>query len=537
MDQLMEQVLDYLRGMWRRRFIGLAVAWLIAVAGVIVVVTIPNQYEASTRLFVDTQSVLKPLMAGLTVQPNLEQQIGILSRTLLSRPNLEKLVRMADLDVDVKTPAERDALIDRLARSIQLRGASGLPVNAPAAIAMSSHDNMYWLAYRDTDPARAKRTVEALVSIFVESGLGKKRRDTEKAQQFIDTQIQDYEQRLAAAERRLKDFKLRNMRAMGVGSDTISSMVLLNDQIAAARTEYRAAVEARDSLRKQLDGEEPVLLPDPRDIAGPAARSGPASELDGRIDALKRNIEELSRHFTDKHPDVISARRALVELEAQRNAEQEQRSKEMATAAPDAPRQNVNSNPVYQQLKVTLADAESDMAAKRGRLQDLEARYNVINATARLRPELEEELSQLNRDYQIQKSNYDGLVARREAAKLTSNLDESGVADFRIIDPPRVSPTPVAPNRLVLLALVVLVSLGSGLATSFAVSQALPTFSSTRALRDVTGRPVLGAVAVQAVPKQSVLRRQRRLAFIGAVGGLMVLYGGAFVLVNVLTGH
>jgi hypothetical protein len=63
---------------------------------VVVVFKIPDQYEATARIYVDTQSILKPLMAGLTVQPNVEQQVSMLSRTLISRPNLEKLVRMAD---------------------------------------------------------------------------------------------------------------------------------------------------------------------------------------------------------------------------------------------------------------------------------------------------------------------------------------------------------------------------------------------------------------------------------------------------------
>src|SRR5262245_54931237 len=100
MDTMLEQLLDYLRGMWRRRFIGLAVAWLIAIGGVVAILMMPDQYEATARMYVDTQTVLKPLMTGLAVQPDVDQQVGMLSRTLLSRPNMEKLVRMADLDLD-----------------------------------------------------------------------------------------------------------------------------------------------------------------------------------------------------------------------------------------------------------------------------------------------------------------------------------------------------------------------------------------------------------------------------------------------------
>jgi hypothetical protein len=124
-------------------FIGLAIAWVVGIGGVIFLFSMPNQYEASTRIYVDTQSVLKPLMSGLAVQPNIDQQVSMLSRTLLSRPNVEKLVRMADLDLNLKSQEERDALVDRLVKDIEVKGISG--------------ENLYSIRYRDITPDRAKR--------------------------------------------------------------------------------------------------------------------------------------------------------------------------------------------------------------------------------------------------------------------------------------------------------------------------------------------------------------------------------------------
>jgi polysaccharide chain length determinant protein (PEP-CTERM system associated) len=521
MDQMLEQVLDRLRGMWRRRFVGLAVAWLAGMIGLIVVFMIPPRYEASARLFVDTQSVLKPLMAGLTVQPNIDQQIGILSRTLLSRPNMEKLMRMADLDAGVNAPAERDALAERLMKSIRLTAEKG---------------NIFSLTYRDSSPERAKRTVESLLSIFVESGLGKKRLDTEKARRFLDAQIQEYEQKLAAAERRLKDFKVRNLRVLGSGHDSLATLSQLDEQIGQARTEYNSAVQGRDALRRQLQGEEPVFLPDPNQI-GRAPGEGSVSEFDGRIDALRKNLDELASRYTDQHPDVIATRRMLTELEEQRAAKLKERS--AASSAPGAPAaaMSADRNPVYQQLKVALADAESNIASIRARVEDLQARYNRISTTTMLRPELDEELAQLNRDYAVHKANYTGLVARRESAQLTGELDETGsVADFKIVDPPRVSPTPVEPQRPLLLGVVVLMSIGAGLAASFGVSEVLPIIMDRRTLQSVTQRPVLGVLSLQPSPQQRRARRRRTLAFAGAAGGLFVLYGVAFVVLTALGG-
>lgn len=192
MDELLRQAGAILRAMWRQRWLGLAVAWLVSVVGAAVVMQVPDKYEASARIFVDTQSILKPLMAGLAIQPNIEQQVVMLSRTLISRPNVERLVRMADLDLKVKSKQEQDGLIDDLMKSLEIKS--------------TGRDNLYTLAYRDSQPEKAKRVVQSLVSIFVESSLGDKRKDSTSAKQFIDEQVKAYEKKLEEAESRLKDF-------------------------------------------------------------------------------------------------------------------------------------------------------------------------------------------------------------------------------------------------------------------------------------------------------------------------------------------
>src|SRR5262245_56425614 len=106
MHEIVRQVLSYLRGMWQYRWYGVAISWTVCSIGWAVVFLMPNLYEANARVFVDTQSVLKPLLSGLAVQPNVDQQIAMMSRTLISRPNLERVIRMSDLDIKVKSNDE-----------------------------------------------------------------------------------------------------------------------------------------------------------------------------------------------------------------------------------------------------------------------------------------------------------------------------------------------------------------------------------------------------------------------------------------------
>jgi len=201
MVELLELVTLHLRGMWKRRWIGLAAAWIAAIVGVAVVWRLPDRYEASARVYVDTQSLLRPVMAGLSIQPNLEQQAALVSRTLITRTNVERLVRMTNGKTAVAAEVPADTVVDAMLNSLRLTGDAG--------------NNSYLITYRDTDPQRAKAVVQSLLDIFVESSLGDKRQDTRNALDFLDEQIKRYEQSLQAAESKLKDFKLKYMGIAG----------------------------------------------------------------------------------------------------------------------------------------------------------------------------------------------------------------------------------------------------------------------------------------------------------------------------------
>ncbi|MBK5913806.1 XrtA system polysaccharide chain length determinant [Rhodocyclus purpureus] len=505
MEEILRQVFTTLRGSWKHRHLGMAVAWLVGAIAAVGVLSLPDRYEASARIYVDTQSILKPLMAGLAVQPNIDQQVMMLSRTLISRPNVEKLIRMADLDLNIEDKADQEALVESLMTTLKIQSVG--------------RDNLYTLSYRDTSPERAQRVVQALTSIFVESSLGDKRQDASSARKFLEEQISNYEKKLAEGENRLKEFKLRNidLQVSGSGS-SIDRLSALSTELNGARLALREAEGARDSLRRQIMGEEPVLLPD----ASGSDAGVSLPEIDGRIDALKRNLDALLQRYTDKHPDVVGTRRLIKDLEEQKRQELAERKK-LAAANPGS---TLGNNPVYQQLKVALAEAEAQVASLSARVAEYEGRLKRTTETLRTQPEIEAEFAQLNRDYDIDKKNYEQLVSRRESAALSGNLDSTGsIADFRLIDPPRAASTPVAPNRLLLLPGGLLLALATGLFAAFAASQIRPVFFDGKTLRDVTGLQVLGTVAL--VPNEARQRKEKRSMrrFLIALTGLLLAYG------------
>ena len=524
MEELISQITSIARGMWKFRWTGLIVAWVVGAVGAVVAFRVPDRFEAGARIFVDTQSILKPLMSGLAVQPNVDQQVTMLSRTLISRPNIEKLVRMADLDLKSVSKAQQESLIENLMKDV--------------AIKSTGRDNLYSLTYVDPDKDKAKRVIQSMVSIFVESSLGASRKDTDSAKVFLDEQIKTYEAKLEESEARLKEFRLRNLDLQtGDGKDSATKLGEIGQQLETAKLELREAENSREAARKQMEIErtQPSAGGGGMDLlqgGGGGAAAVATPEIDARIDAQKRNLDALLQRYTDQHPDIVSARRLIADLEEQRRRE----VAELKKAAASAPKvQGGSSNLALQELSRLVATSEVQVAGLKARVAEYQSRYAQARALSRTSPQIEAEAAQLNRDYAIIKKNYEDLVARRQSAVMSGDLDmASGVVDFRLIDPPRVSPKPVSPNRLLLLPLALLAALAAGLFTAFAASQLRPVYNDAQELRAKTGVPLLGVVSMILSDEDRKRERANRLRFFVGTGGLLASFLVAMVTVSIL---
>jgi polysaccharide chain length determinant protein (PEP-CTERM system associated) len=505
MQELINQISTFLRGMWKYRRLGVLAAWVAALVGATVVLVMPDRYEASARVYVDTQSILRPLMSGLAVQPNIEQQVTMLSRTLISRPTVEKLIRMADLDLGAKTKEQQDALVDRVTRSLSIRS--------------TGRDNLYTLSYLGETPDRALRVVQALMTIFVESSLGDSKTDSDSARRFIEDQISSYEIKLTEAEARLKEIRLRNIDMQSEGGlDLVGRMAETSAQYNQARLELQEAESARQAARRQLDEARAAQRGSPsQSSASPAT-----PELDSRIDALKRSLDGLVQRYTEQHPDVSNTRRMIAELEDQKKREIADLQR-AALANPGQP--VIETNPALLELARIHSAAEVQVASLRARVSEFESRVNRSREQMKVAPQVEAELARLNRDYEVHRKNYNDLVARRESITMSGQLDSSAnLADFRVIDPPRANPSPVAPNRVLLLPLALLVALGAGLGVAFLMSQIRPVFFNASALRTATDLPLLGVVTL--IRHDGVRQREKRsvVRFLLSLAALVMVF-------------
>jgi polysaccharide chain length determinant protein (PEP-CTERM system associated) len=503
MEELINQILSSLKGIWKYRWHAIILSWLIAVVGWSKIISLPDNYQTSARIFVDTQSMLKPLLANMTSIPNIEQQVSIMSRTLLSRPNIERVMRMVDLDIDAKTARDHELQIDELMSKIKITGTN-------------SYD-IYTITYSNKNPKIVRDVVQSLLTIFVEGSLKGKNGESEKAIHFIDEQIKNYEDRLIAAENIVKDFKLKNnMLLPRQGIDYGSQLLMSADSLNNAKLDLLEAEKARDSIRSQISGDEPVMVVDE---AFPADNP----EIDGRISVLNKNLDSLRMQYTELHPDIISTKRLIAQLEQRKIEEGKVKS---ANHDPGK-----YYSPMLQQLKIALTEADAKVAAFRARVEEFNIRNSQLQAKSNAVPEVESQLAQLNRDYLINKENYEKLIGRREAAKLSGELStNTEMMTFKIIDPPTIPLTPIGPNRPLLLSIVFIGALLAGCTIALLISQIRPTFLSLTELREVTGLPVLGMISMNWTEVQRNKRKRNQYGFIGCATSLLLSYAAVVVI-------
>ncbi|MGZ8287893.1 MAG: XrtA system polysaccharide chain length determinant [Telluria sp.] len=498
MEDLIGQLLSHVRGIWKYRWYAVAISWAVAVGGWGRVYTLDDEFQTSARVFVDTQTILKPLLSGMTSVPNVEQQVAIMSRTLLSRPNVERVMRMVDLDIHATTAREHEVQVEELMKKIKIGGTAA--------------NDIYTITYQYKDAKTVRDVVQSLLTIFVEGSFKGKRSDSQKAVQFIDEQIKNYEDRLVAAENMVKEFKLRNSNLLPrQGVDYGAQVAIAFDQLSAARLELLEAEQSRAAIKARISGDAPMKNVELR----PASVANP--EIDTRIAAVNKNLDALRLQYTELHPDIVSARRLLSQLEARKVEENKLR---MEDGDPGK-----NYSPMLQQLKVALTEADAKVAAMNARVNEYTARHARLLAQSNAVPEVESQLAQLNRDYEINKDNYEKLIGRREAAKLSGDLSSTTeMMSFKIIDPPTMPIAPIGPNRLLFYSAVLVAALLAGPGIALLISQSRPVFLGPGAMRELTGLHVLGTVSMNWTEAERIKRRRGQYMFGASIAALAVAY-------------
>jgi len=480
MQEVLEQILDYLKGIWLKRRYLMIATWLICPLGWFAVSQLQDTYESEARVFADTQSILGPLLKGMTVETNTDAQIALMVKTLLSRPNLERIARMTDLDVQANNPKEFDELIERLKTDISVKKTGG------------RRQNIFNITFSDKDPVMARDVVQAVITVFIETTRGDNRRNSDSAQKFIDSQITEYEGRLLKAEARLTNFKQKY------------SDVLPN--------QYGGYYAKLNNAKEQLKGIELVLLETKTQLSASKAKLSKSSTsesskqnnivdsnsvkttYDERISELEVQLDSLQLRYTEQHPDVKELQRRLDNLTKKRNSEIEQ----YLTNSDDNGDEYtpISQNPVIQDIQIQVNQLEGQVASMEVRANNYRNTVKELENKIHTLPEIEAQLVSLNRGYDITKAQYESFLTRKEKAQVAQSADETtSKINFKVIDPPRAPLEPAGPKRFLFYIIVTILGVGLGLGLSFLFSQLNPVVTSSSQVARATGIPIFGIVS------------------------------------------
>ncbi len=504
---LYQHALVYARQLWRYKWLSVGVAWLVCVIGWPVVSLIPPKFESSTRVYISADQYLTPLLKGLATDADPQRQVDYLQRTLLSRPNLEQVVHLSNLDL---SPRGKLSDLDREQMLLDLAKAVTLTSQGP---------NLVKITYENSNPTTAKDVVQALLTVFAETTTGRNRRDMENAKRFLDQQIETYATQLRAAEQRRADFREKYLQLLPGNDGAASNLERGRGNMAKLKLEVEDARAKRDAVKAELDTTPKFLTVDsnaPQVIIG----NGKPVGARARLAEAQGRLQDLSLLFTSAHPDIIALRRQIAML-------QEQVKKEPANASdPEfGGRKSEIANPVYDKVKLSLVDAEMVLASAQRRLTQAEKEQEVLEDAARAMPGIQAQAQDLDRDYAVKKKNFDELLARREQARLGEAADTTAdKIQFRVIDPPQVPVVPSAPNQPLLLSGVLVVAIGAAVALPFLLFQFDRSYTTLTGLRAL-GVPVLGSVSHLVFPDGQRRERFQLAAICASIVGLLCVYG------------
>lgn len=500
MNGLYDEIRIAIQSVWNRRWLALAVAWAICLLGWLVVALIPNTYESKARVFAQMQSILSDSV-GVDARQR-QQNMDRVHETLASTINLEKVVRGTDLNLSVTSDRELANKVEMLRKSVKIVSQKD---NLFEISATSSASNL-----SDAENAiLARAIVQKMIDIFVEENLSGDRDETSQTVDFLNDQLAKREKELQAAEQKRVKFETENLGLLpGIGS--------ISQRLEASRAELRQVDSQLAQATSTLAALNGQLAGTPTSIAGPSlGGGGGGGSARGQLAQAQSQLAAArARGWTDSHPDIIAMKSEIANLKVQA-------AKEPASVATS----NSSPNPAYSTLQSMRAERQASVSSLSARKAALEADMAQLTSNQTLEPGVAAELERINRDYEVLKTQYDKILADREQIELRRQVEtETDSVKFKVIDPPSSPRTPAAPNRPLLLAMVLFAGLAGGIGAAFAAGQLQTSYPTAAKLEKASGLPVIGSVSQILTSTQYAIRKKKLRLFYGAGGALVAVF-------------
>lgn len=506
-------VVDSLRRRWRPALVtlGFCVTLTLTLA-----VAIPPTFRSTGTILIEQQEVPQELVRS-TVTSYADQRVQVISQRVMTTQNLLDIVRRHDLYPEMMRKETRERIVETMRDDINfdmlsadvIDPRSGMPRKATIAFTVS---------YEHRSPDLAMKVANELTTLYLNENLTSRTRLAQDTAVFLTSEGDRLQKQIVELESRLARFKEANVEQLPELAQLNMQLLDRTEQeIRDAETELRALSQQRTFLEAQLaqvhpnsayfsDSGERILSPADRlkmarsELASARARYSPGHPDIARLErevagmggaegvpsSVDRN--DLQRQLTEargelagarekyaaEHPDVQSLEHSVAQLESQ--------LAQVAPAvtpvyAPDA------DNPAYIQLRSQLEATTNNMEALRHKVSQLRGRALDYQRRVSLSPVLEKDYRELTRDYENAQLRYREVRTKQMEAQLAENLEADRKGErFSLIEPPLVPESPASPNRVAILVLGLILSLGLG-AGVVALLEALD--ASIRGRRDV----------------------------------------------------
>lgn len=475
-SDLPQPVLRGLNGLWRRRWLVVAVAWAAALAGWLGLWLVPDKYESRAQVFVQTETILEPVLNGFTARPDYSRRVEVMRLQLLTRPNVEEIIRRAGLDktIDAKNPMERrvkmQGMVDWVAGQINIE---------------SPREMYFIISYKNSDPKIARAVVDAVLNMLIEQDLGASLSESEAARRRLDLQVEEYEEKLTANENAVAAFRARHAAELSASQGAARQRELKENELVRVGDELERTKGRVLTLQN-------LMSATPRHASG------------GELDRLKVELAALRSQYEENHPDIRAVQARINELEKDDAA--------------------LSANPEYVRLNSELTVAQDSIGALTAREARLKEELGALDLAAGQAPAVEAQLRQIVREYEQTQKTYEELLSRRDRLDLTRNLGAAGRGvEYQVFEWPSESLAPNDPPRLLLIVGVCIAALGAGAGAAFALTLLDKSYTQASELQAAFGLPVLGAISE--TPSESIFagRRKDRMRLAMACAGFAAI--------------
>jgi polysaccharide chain length determinant protein (PEP-CTERM system associated) len=506
MQQEFSEIYFLIKGTLKYKRIAIFLSLILCICAWIFVFLMPDKYESKAKVHIDTANVIRPLMKGMVIDPDVGSMIRIIQQLMFTQPNLEKIVELSLINKHFKDGQEKIDFFEKLKKEITIKS--------------GGNRDIFDIAYSSDNPEAAKSVVQAVLTVFSENTQGKAQADASDAHNFIEQQIRDYEIRLQEAEKAKEEFKRSNIDLL-VDSGQVNNLQGVKKELENAKTLLQQAQAKKNVLSEQLKQVQDSAVED----WGGSNISQEVSDDDARIKSLQNKKTDLLLKYTDRHPDIAEIDNLIESLQ-----KQNKQNKKSVAGENDADHISVEklSNPYVQTLKTAYDNAEGETAAAQALVDSLNERVAKLGEGLKDKLSLETEMMNLNRDYETISKQYANLLERREQAHITEKIDDqTSRLKFNIADPPSRPVKPSFPNRPIFYSAALILSVVIGFGIAFLIYFVKPVFMSVKQVKSVTGLPTLGNVSM--VLGMGSSQSNKDWIFNFSVVSLLVAYTGVMI--------